>query len=111
MDEVGVETLRTSTRNATGEEATEIGGCTHDDYDTRNSSERITLDGRISFDGNTSQQFAVNLCKKRDVLRFGTWIVRTMDSPGKLELFIDKLDRLNLETLGVSETTWIGGFF
>ena len=32
---MGVEILRTTTRNATGEEVTEMGRFTHDDDDTR----------------------------------------------------------------------------
>ena len=38
MSEVGVETLRTPTRNATGEEVMESDGETHDDNGIRNSS-------------------------------------------------------------------------
>ena len=45
MSEVGVETLRTTTRNATGEEVTVTDRVTHDDNNTRNSPERITSDG------------------------------------------------------------------
>ena len=36
-----------------------------------------------------------------------SWNVRTIDIPGKLELFLDELDRLNLEIVGLSETKWI----
>ena len=60
-----------------------------DDVDIRNSSARITSDGRISFDGDTSQQSAVNLFRKvtkRGVSRFGTLNLQTIDTPGKLEL-------------------------
>ena len=69
MSEVGVETLRTPTRNATGEEVMESDGDSHDDNGIRKSSERTTLDGRISFEGDISQQTTVNLCSKKEVLR------------------------------------------
>ena len=108
MSEVGVETLRTPTRNATGEEVMESDGDTHDDNGIRNSSGRTTSDGRISFDGDISQQTTVNLCGKKEVLRIGTWNVRTMDPLGKLELLLEELDRINLDIVGLCETRWNG---
>ena len=44
MSEVGIETLRTPTHNATGEEVMESDGNTHDDNGIRNSSGRTTSD-------------------------------------------------------------------
>ena len=79
LSEVEVETLRMPTRNATEEEVAEFDGNNRDDNGPRNSSERIKSDGRISFDGDVSQQTAVNLCSKKGVLRIGTWNVRTLD--------------------------------
>ena len=108
VSEVGVETLRTPTRNATGEEVMESDGDTHDDNGIRNSSGRTTSDGRISFDGDISQQTTVNLCGKKEVLRIGTWNVRTMDPLGKLELLLEELDRINLDIVGLCETRWNG---
>ena len=68
MSVVGVETLRTLIRNATGEEVIESDGDTHDDNGIRNSSERTTSDRKISFDGDISQQTTVNLSSKKEVL-------------------------------------------
>ena len=84
----------------------ESDGDTHDDNGIRNSSERTTSDERISFDGNISQQTTVNLCWKKEVLRIGTWNVRTMDILGKLELLLEELNRINLEIVGLCETRW-----
>ena len=61
MSEVGVETLMTPTRNATGEEVMESDGDTHDDNGIRNSSEKTTSDGGISFDGDISELTTINL--------------------------------------------------
>ena len=108
MSEVEVETLRAPTRNATGEEVMESDGDTHDDNGIRNSSERTTSDGRISFDGDISQQTTVNLCSKKKVLRIGTWNVRTMDPLGKLKLLLEELDCINLDIVGLCETRWNG---
>ena len=108
MSEVGVETLSTPTRNATGEEVMESDGDTHDDNGIRKSSERTTADGRISFDGDILQQTTVNLSSKKEVLRIGTWNVRTMDPLGKLELLLEELDRINLDIVGLCETRWNG---
>ena len=107
-ERVGVETLRTPTHNTTGEEVMESDGDTHDDNGIRNSSKRTTSDGRISFDGDISQQTTVNLCSKEEVLRIGTWNVRTMDRLGKLELSLEELDRINLNIVGLFETRWNG---
>ena len=99
--EVGVETLRIPTRNATGEEDAGPDDAANDDG-TLKSSERISLDG------NASHQPSVNLCCKKRVLKIGTWNVRTLNQSGKFELLLDELERLHLDIIGLCETRWKG---
>ena len=101
MAEVGVETLRIPTRNATGEEVAGTGDGANDGG-TRKSSERISLDG------DATHQPSVNLCKKNGVLCIGTWNVRTMNELGKLELLLEELERLHLDITWLCETRWKG---
>ena len=102
ISEVGVGTLRMPTQNATEEEVTATARYAHDNGTPKSTQERISSDGK------TSNQSAVNLCKKNNVLRLGTWNVRSMNQLGKIELLLEELKRINLNIVGLCETRWRG---
>ncbi|XP_008482128.1 craniofacial development protein 2-like [Diaphorina citri] len=52
-----------------------------------------------------SQNNSINP-KKQNILKIGTWNVRSLGVPGKLENILLEMKRLNLEIVGMSEIKW-----
>ena len=44
----------------------------------------------------------------KDGIIIGTWNVRTLKQSGKIELLVNEMDRVNWNTLGISEMRWKG---
>ena len=57
--------------------------------------------------GSRASQVVIqqNPCCK---MRIGTWNIRTMNRPGKLENIMHEMNRMNMDILGLSEVRWKG---
>ena len=65
-----------------------------DDEGNSNPQGRLTSDGVV-------------LKTRSRCLKIGTWNVRTLPQPGKLDSLIQEMENINLDILGLAETRWI----
>ena len=100
---VVVESLRTTAGQATGEEVSVAV------KDIPYDGVVLKPQGRITPE-NAPIQMRRKLLKKKkkNVLRIGTWNVRTLKKAGKLHLVIHELEDVNVDITGLSEIRWTG---
>ena len=75
--------------------------------DIPNDGVVLNPQGRITPD-NVPIQIRRKLSKKQNVLRIGTWNVRTLKKTGKLHLILHELEEVNVDIAGLSEIRWTG---
>ena len=66
---------------------------TNDDVNSKSNEEKLTSD-------------IVTLKPNRDVLKIGTWNVRTLYHRGKIDNCIMEMERLQIDVLGLAEVKW-----
>lgn len=86
---------RDTTVHTNREEGTGLGNCRA----VGDEDSGLNLSRRSKFDGD-------GLKPQNSALRIGTWNVRTLYRPGKLENCLMQMDDLKLDILGISEVRW-----
>jgi hypothetical protein len=71
----------------------------------RNDQKMAPSPGR-SFDG--AKVLRITQLEMTEILKIGTWSARSLYETGKIHNLIQKMKRLGIQILGVSETHWLG---